>query len=96
MFQFTSLNFFLNTRIFFLSWQVGGVQFEWEEFPPEEKSGANARSPLTLKKKNLILLKTKVLGASMVALDMNSSACGAAALMTGDKPTLPTVDSTAA
>ena len=53
--------FFLNTRIFFLSWQVGGVRFEWEEFSPEEKSGANSRSPLAFRKKKkkiLILLKT--------------------------------------
>lgn len=37
-----------------------------------------------LLEKNLILPNTKVLGVSMVALDMNSSAWGAAALMPGD------------
>lgn len=66
---------------------MGGIQFEWEEFSPEEKSGANARSPLAFRKKKkkiLILLNTKVLGVSMVALDMNSSAWGAAALMPRD------------
>lgn len=63
---------------------------------PRGEIRSQRQKPTYFEKKNLILLKTKVLGASMVALDMNSSACGAAALMTGDKPTLPTVDSTAA
>ena len=76
--------FFLNTRIFFLSWQVGGVRFEWEEFSPEEKSGANSRSPLAFRKKKKKFLFFLKLGVSTVALDMNSSAWGAAALMPGD------------
>ena len=76
--------FFLNTRIFFLSWQVGGVRFEWEEFSPEEKSGANSRSPLAFRKKKKKFLFFLKLGVSTVALDMNSSAWGAASLMPGD------------
>lgn len=76
MFCFISLIFFVLTPdLFFLA--GGRCWFEWEEFSPEEISGAKARSPFAFLSLSFLNLQGKVgyrPGMDTVALEVSFSA----------------------